>query len=39
MRFIEDPKPPIAALKGLTIVIAGSLGAIRYQVDGFAPLG
>jgi len=39
MIFIEDPKPPIAAMQALTIVIAGSVGTIEYQVDGFAALG
>jgi len=38
MGFIEDPNPPIAALQALRIVIAGSVGAIEYQVDGFAAL-
>jgi len=39
MRFIGDPNPPIAAHQALRIVIAGSVGAIVYQVDGFATLG
>jgi len=39
MGFIEDPNPPITALQALRIVIAGSVGAIGYQVDGFAALG
>jgi len=39
MRFIEDPHSPIAALQALRIVIAGSVGAIGYQVAGFAALG
>jgi len=36
MRFIEDPNPPIATLQALRIVIADPVGAIGYQVDGFA---
>jgi len=39
MGFIEDPNPQIAALQVLRIVIAGSVGAIGYQVDGFTALG
>jgi len=39
MAFMADPNLPIAALHALRIVIAGSVGAIGYQVDALAALG
>ena len=38
MRFIEHLNPPIGALQALRSVIAGSVRAIEYHVDGFAAL-
>jgi len=39
MGFIQDPNPPIESPQALRILIAGSVGIIGYQVDGFAALG
>src|SRR5437868_5944889 len=39
MGLIEDPHSPTTALQALRIAIAGSVGTIRYQIDGFTALG